>query len=62
MKPFILAIAALGLAGTIGTANAAPDTSITVNFWNAATNLNEPAGSVSPDASQQALPSAISVI
>ncbi len=43
MKPLILAIAALGLAGTIGTANAEPvpppDTSTTVEFWNAFTNL-----------------------
>ena len=57
MKPFILAIAALGLAGTIGTANATPDTSNTVEIWNGI----DPNG-VETDLVQQALPGAAAAI
>jgi hypothetical protein len=62
MKHLLLASAVLGLVATIGTANATPDTSTTVNFWNAATNLNADPNSISTDPTQQALPSAISAI
>jgi len=53
MKPFILAIAALGLAGTIGTANADQLTSTSVEIWNAATGEG-----VSTGVGQQGLPNA----
>ncbi len=58
MKRLLLASVVLGLAGSIGTANAAPttpDTSNTVAIWNAAT-----ANSGETAAAQQALPSAAS--
>jgi hypothetical protein len=56
MKHLFLAVTALSLAGTIGTANAVPDISNTVEIWN---NPSSGAGSsMAPD--QQALPSAIS--
>jgi len=61
MKRLLLAAAALGFAGTIGTANAAPvgppDISITVDMWNLANTV--PGGhNNSLDAVQQALPTA----
>jgi hypothetical protein len=61
MKGLLLAATALGLAGSIGTANAAPvgppDTSITVDMWNLANTV--PGGhNNSLDAVQQALPTA----
>ncbi len=54
MKRLLLAVTALGLAGTIGTANATPDISNTVAIWNAATP-----GADANSQNQQALPSAI---
>jgi hypothetical protein len=57
MKPMsrlLLAVAFLGLIGTIGTANASPITSSTVTIWNAAT----PGASFS-SISQQGLPTAV---
>ena len=53
MKRLLLASAFLGLAGTVGTANAAPVTSNSVEIWGADT-LGANAGSLS----QQALPTA----
>jgi PEP-CTERM motif len=49
----VLASAVLGLAGTIGTANAAPVTSNSVEIWGAATP-----GATSTSISQQGLPTA----
>ena len=54
MKRLLLASAALGLAATIGTANAAVITSDTVTIWNAATP-----GATSTSISQQGLPTAV---
>src|SRR5215471_5883189 len=54
MKRLLLASAVLGLAGTIGTANAAPITSDTVTIWNAPTP-----GATSTSISQQGLPTAV---
>jgi hypothetical protein len=54
MKRLLLASAVLGLAGTIGTANAAVITSDTVTIWNAATP-----GATSTSTSQQGLPTAV---
>jgi len=54
MKRLLIASAVLGLAGTIGTANAAPITSSTVTIWNAATP-----GATSTSISQQGLPTAV---
>ena len=54
MKHLLLASAVLGLAGTIGTANAAVITSGTVTIWNAATP-----GATSTSISQQGLPTAV---
>jgi hypothetical protein len=60
MKRLLLAVTALGLAGTIGTANAVPDTSSTVQIWNLA---SVPAGDNNSGAAvQQALPSAAPLI
>jgi hypothetical protein len=53
MKRLLLAAAAVGLAGTIGTANAVPINSTTVQFWNGSNG-----GGNSTDARVQALPSA----
>jgi hypothetical protein len=56
MKHLFLAVTALSLAGTIGTANATPDTSSSVEFWNLPT---VPSGNANTgDPTQQALPSA----
>jgi hypothetical protein len=61
MKRLLLAVTALGLAGTIGTANAAPDISSSVDIWGAATTSSD--GSlISADPAQQALPSAIAAL
>ena len=54
MKRLLLASAVLGLAGTIGTANAAVITSDTVTIWNAATP-----GATFTSISQQGLPTAV---
>ena len=54
MKRLLLAPAALGLAGTIGAANAAVISSDTVTIWNAATP-----GATSTSISQQGLPTAV---
>ena len=54
MKRLLLASAVLGIAGTIGTANAAVITSDTVTIWNAATP-----GATSTSISQQGLPTAV---
>jgi len=63
MKRLLLASAVLGLglAGTIGTANAAPDVSNTVDIWNAPTTGSSPTA-ISADPAQQALPSAIAAL
>jgi hypothetical protein len=53
MKHLLLAATVLGLAGTIGTANAAPLTSDSIAIWNA---LTPSSGSGSPG--QQGLPNA----
>jgi len=60
MKGLLLAAAALGFAGAIGTANAVPDTSNTVKFWNLpiVPGPNANAG----DLVQQALPGAAGAI
>jgi len=62
MKPFILAIAALGLAGTIGTANAdpvpPPDTSTQVEIWNNPST----SGDTITSNRQQALPGAAGLL
>jgi hypothetical protein len=54
MKRLLLASAVLGIAGTIGTANAAVITSDTVTIWNAATP-----GATFTSISQQGLPTAV---
>jgi hypothetical protein len=54
MKRLLLASAVLGLAATIGTANAAIITSATVTIWNAATP-----GANQNSISQQGLPTAV---
>jgi hypothetical protein len=61
MKQLLLAVTALSLAGTIGTANAVPDNSITVDLWNAPTTPSNPS-LISADPAQQALPSAIAAL
>src|ERR1700730_6452555 len=53
MNRLLLAVAVLGLIGTIGTANAAVITSATVTIWNAATP-----GATFTSISQQGLPTA----
>jgi hypothetical protein len=62
MKTLILAIAALGLAGTIGTANAdpvpPPDTSTQVEIWN---NPNTTSDTITSNR-QQALPGAAGLL
>jgi hypothetical protein len=64
MKRLLLTAAALGLAGSISTANAAPvgppDNSITVDMWNLANTVGTPTGNhnESGDDVQQALPTA----
>jgi hypothetical protein len=61
MKHLFLVVTALTLAGTIGTANAVPDTSSTVQFWNLANTV--PSGNnTSGAAVQQALPSSAAAI
>jgi hypothetical protein len=54
MNRLLPAVAALGLIGTIGTANAAVITSATVTIWNAATP-----GATFTSISQQGLPTAV---
>ena len=53
MKYLLLASAVLGLAGAVGTANAAPVTSNSVEIWGAATP-----GANAGSLSQQGLPTA----
>jgi len=63
MKPFILAIAALGLVGTMGTANAGSLTSDNVTIWSGPTlSHGFTAGQISTAPEQQALPSAATAI
>jgi len=54
LSRLLLAVAFLGLIGTIGTANASPITSATVTIWNAATP-----GASASSISQQGLPTAV---
>jgi hypothetical protein len=57
MKPYVIAIAALGLVGTIGTANADPLTAGSIDIWNE-TTATSPANVVSNALEQQGLPNA----